>query len=257
MRKYGVENFTIKEIDRTECETKDELILKLNDLEKYYIEKLNTIRPYGYNISPGGRAVSNENKIFVDGYDIDGNLIYNNLTFAEVGKILNIDNCESNITLCCKGTYSFAYKFIWRFHGDSFDKYPIPQKIQKEVSIDQYSLDGKYIKTYNSLKEAGESLNVDKPFDNHISDCCNGRVCTSNGYVWRYHGESFEKYRTKDARIRSCSIYSKDGKYIDTFETIEDACLSIGVNPKRSRSNISGALTGRQPTAYGYIWKYN
>lgn len=257
MRKYGVENFIIKEIDRTECETKDELILKLNDLEKYYIEKLNTIRPYGYNISPGGGAVSNENKIFVDGYDIDGNLVYDNMIISEIEKLLQNDFCRRNITKCCNGEAQSAYRLIWRFHGESFDKYKTPDKFTMDFPIDQYSLDGKYIKTYNSLKEAGEFLNIDKPFDNHISDCCNGRVRASKGYIWRYHGDSFDKYPTKDARIKSCSIYKKDGTYVDTFETIEEACISIGVNPKTSRSNISCALTGRQPTAYGYIWKYN
>ncbi len=47
IRKYGAENFTITIL--AECE-----IDKLNELESYYIETLNTMTPNGYNLTTGG-----------------------------------------------------------------------------------------------------------------------------------------------------------------------------------------------------------
>jgi group I intron endonuclease len=48
LKKYGKENFTKEIIE--ECKTKQEL----NERERYWIKKLNTLQPNGYNISDGG-----------------------------------------------------------------------------------------------------------------------------------------------------------------------------------------------------------
>lgn len=48
--------------------------------------------------------------------------------------------------------------------------------------------------------------------------------------------------------------YSKDGKLLNTYETIKDANIALG-KPPYSR-NISSCLNGKTKYAYGYIWKY-
>ena len=51
MRKYGIENFTIEQIDSADS------IIKLGELERYYIEKYNSQDPnIGYNLSAGGQT---------------------------------------------------------------------------------------------------------------------------------------------------------------------------------------------------------
>lgn len=51
MRKYGIENFTIEQIDSANS------IIKLGELERYYIEKYNSQDPnIGYNLSAGGQT---------------------------------------------------------------------------------------------------------------------------------------------------------------------------------------------------------
>jgi group I intron endonuclease len=49
IRKYGHENFTIEILK--ECP-----IEELNYYEKYYIEQLNTQKPFGYNLTDGGNV---------------------------------------------------------------------------------------------------------------------------------------------------------------------------------------------------------
>lgn len=49
IRKYGSESFKVEKI--CECE-----ILKLNDLEQYYIEERKTLSPNGYNLTTGGKS---------------------------------------------------------------------------------------------------------------------------------------------------------------------------------------------------------
>lgn len=48
--------------------------------------------------------------------------------------------------------------------------------------------------------------------------------------------------------------YSKDGKLIQIFESVEEAAASFG----KARTNIDNAIHHKknQQTAYGYIWKY-
>lgn len=51
MRKYGIENFTIEQIDSADN------IIKLGELERYYIKKYNSQDPnIGYNLSAGGQT---------------------------------------------------------------------------------------------------------------------------------------------------------------------------------------------------------
>lgn len=52
IRKYGDDNFEWKVLER--CKTKD----FLNKREKYYIKKLNTSIPNGYNLNNGGSSVA-------------------------------------------------------------------------------------------------------------------------------------------------------------------------------------------------------
>lgn len=49
-KKYGIENFTIEEVEH--CETID----SLNMREEFWIKELNTLAPNGYNLTTGGAA---------------------------------------------------------------------------------------------------------------------------------------------------------------------------------------------------------
>ena len=49
--------------------------------------------------------------------------------------------------------------------------------------VNQYSLDGIYIATYKSIKEASRTTGTDQT---GIVDCCKGKLKTSGGYIWKY-----------------------------------------------------------------------
>ena len=44
--------------------------------------------------------------------------------------------------------------------------------------VDQYTLDGVFVKTWESVKSTGV---------NGVSNCCNGWIGSSRGYVWKWH----------------------------------------------------------------------
>lgn len=49
--------------------------------------------------------------------------------------------------------------------------------------IIQYSLDGIFIKEWESIKSASTELKINK---SHISNCCSGRRKSSGGFMWKY-----------------------------------------------------------------------
>lgn len=54
----------------------------------------------------------------------------------------------------------------------------------KKKSISQYSLDGLFLKSFESLNEAAKSIN--KPKTN-ISSCCRNKTKSAYGFIWKYN----------------------------------------------------------------------
>lgn len=127
---------------------------------------------------------------------------------------------------------------------------------KKKKSIIQFSLDGEYIKEWNSITDASNYLNISK--DNIIS-CCSGRYKQSGGFIWKYKenyndGDIVKPYVDERYNKRKISIIqlTLDGDFIAEWDGITDAAKELGVN----NSNISACCKGRMKSAYGYMWVY-
>ena len=53
-----------------------------------------------------------------------------------------------------------------------------------EKAVEQYTLNGEYIKTYKSSHEAARENNI--KYQGNIINCCKGRCSYAYGYVWKY-----------------------------------------------------------------------
>ena len=62
------------------------------------------------------------------------------------------------------------------------NKKPYQEKLGKKV--DQYDINGNFIKTWNSISCAEQELNIK---GTHISKVCRGKGKTTGGYVFKYH----------------------------------------------------------------------
>ena len=102
---------------------------------------------------------------------------------------LNLNKHTAAITECCRGIRKSAYGFIWRHNDNPINDNPkfIPKKIKNQKypayyhPIDQYDLDGNFIKTWDNTKIASISLNINS---SSISSCLNGKYKSSGGYKW-------------------------------------------------------------------------
>lgn len=137
----------------------------------------------------------------VEQYSLDGNFIQEFYSAGEASRQLHYNNLNEILKACHE--HCTAYNFLWKFTDDTTDineivKY-IKEREQKRIEhvtkailkrcskpVNQYDLNGKYIKSYESASEARRALN-----NQHISDVCNGKWLTAAKYYWRYISDEF------------------------------------------------------------------
>ena len=126
---------------------------------------------------------------------------------------------------------------------------------QNNVIVSQYSLDGKFVKTWASIKEASESFGVSRNGGSQIGMACGGKCKTAHGYLWRYGGDGsdIEPYRNNHIKqVLQCDI---NGNPIKKWDRIVDAARVLCIDP----GAITKACKDKYrhfKTAGGYIWRY-
>lgn len=121
-------------------------------------------------------------------YDFDGNkiAIFFSLQEAELATTAN----TNAIRLVLKGKYKSAKGFFWK-KGFGKDKIDLSQYkwgresmgVTQSKKVKQLTLDGLFIKTYPSLKEAAADMQIKAC---NIVDVCKGRQKTAKGFKWEY-----------------------------------------------------------------------
>ena len=116
--------------------------------------------------------------------------------------------------------------------------------------IYQYSLDGNYIRNFDSAKEAEDETGI---FATSIITCCNGRQAYAGDFQWRkYKVDKIDKVMKYSSWTRGVLQFSKTGEFIKFYESITIASKEVGC----SIDSIQGCCRGRYKTGGGYIWRY-
>ena len=115
--------------------------------------------------------------------------------------------------------------------------------------VEQYDITGKYIRTFDTCKEAANSLGLKS--SGEISKICRkykGHV-SSHGFIFRYEGDSLDLHLL--IRPNCIEIYQLDENktIINKFPGLSYASKYINCD----QSVISKAITRRSKT-YGYYW---
>lgn len=150
---------------------------------------------YTFPKIPRGEIISalHKGKKKIDIYKLDGSFVGMYNSAREVERDLDIP--YKNVSQVCYGQKRQSHGYICRFHGDAFDKYNTELKTNpKGVIVDIYKINGDFIQTCNSYAEAEKVTGVN---DSYISKIAMGKAIQSKGYVFRKHGEPFDKYQIK------------------------------------------------------------
>lgn len=132
--------------------------------------------------------VNNLNKntrVVIAQYDLDGRFKRKFKSISEASELTELS--YSNIRSAVQGRHKSAGGFLWRYFSGDKSNLSIPEKIsgskdgRKEVH--KYSIEGKYIDSYESVSTAAKLHGVSFYA---ISKCATGINKTSAGYVWKY-----------------------------------------------------------------------
>ena len=122
--------------------------------------------------------------------------------------------------------------------------------IRASKPVCQYTREGEFIREHESIKEAARAIGTKDT--GSISNCCNGKLKTAYGYIWRHKGDKAPE-SFKHANKRKIEQYSFNGELLNTFDSISDASKFFGAG---TPTCIGNNLSGRSHSAFGYIWKY-
>ena len=188
---------------------------------------------------------------------IDGEIIKIWDSITDASKKLNIS--ASSISQCASGKRAnrLACGYLWFYNKDEIHPYiklvkkrkGIKQNKQK-IQINQYDLDGNFIKTWDSLTDASNYLNGNT---GHIAKCCKRKIPIYKGYQWRYKNDcdDISKY-VFVGTSKKINKYSLDGEFIEMY----DSCTIASQQNNISMGSISGCCNKHHKTAGGYIWRY-
>jgi hypothetical protein len=116
-------------------------------------------------------------------FSLEGKLVneYSSATFAQ-----ELFNQPQSISKACNGYNISAHNHLWCYKSD-YTKELIENKIniynKFRTKIQQYNLDGEFIREFTSQTDAAKSLN--KP-TSAINECCKGKRKQAYGYKWKY-----------------------------------------------------------------------
>lgn len=117
--------------------------------------------------------------------------------------------------------------------------------------VEQYDLQGNYIASYESIKQAQEINH-----NYHIGACCRGERVTAGGYQWVFTevkpGENTIKFDLIPHSERPITQYDLKGIKIKDFNSIVEAAKETNIN----YTSILKVCQKKGHTAGGYRWSY-
>ena len=187
------------------------------------------------------------NQVGVHQYDLQGNLIHEFSSVTEAANAFKTQPCHLRSVLTNQVKH---YKgFVFRYETDKYEGEYAGYSISKSKKVSQYTPEGTFIKTYETLTEAFLETGVNT---SEISACALQKQKFGNGFVWRYEGDIYEGGFTKRRLKVAVHQYEKNGTFIQEFETITAAAKSLNVDS----ATIHSCLSGKTNTSCGYVWRY-
>ena len=136
---------------------------------------------YGNQVTEEGRrkiAAAKERPVVQ--FDDSGNILNRFASAKAASKATGIN--RQHISEVCKRNRQLkkAGGYVWRYEGDPFDFIPYQHAGKPWRKVAQYTKDGKFVKEYESIGEAGRATGA-----RHIRRVLNGENETSGGFVWK------------------------------------------------------------------------
>jgi group I intron endonuclease len=123
----------------------------------------------------------------------------------------------------------------------------ILKKIYKPVI--QYSINGEFIKEWNSIKDAENTLKI-----HSISSCCHNKLLSVGGCVWKFKENDNYPLKIEIMKHYRKPVlqFTKDGKFIKHWDSVSHAENSLKIK------HVSKVCNGYKShkSSGGFLWKY-
>lgn len=127
-------------------------------------------------------------------------------------------------------------------------KFTIYTTLKKEIA--QYTLEGKFIRTWESIKEAEQMLNL-----NSISSNLIGRSKYCGNFQWRYYNGDESDIEPVQTKEKSVYQFDLQGNLIKRWTSITEASKEFS-NPNSAKIAISNNCLGKTKQSFGYFWSF-
>lgn len=245
-KEYGLDNFEYRILHDIAEGTKVDRDRRLNELERFYIRKLNTKTPFGYNSTSGGRGTNGfkhkEESIMVRVEKFKG-------------RFMGSNNPLFGIPLSAEHREKISRSRRGKGVGESNHNYnkPLPLEVRNKISEKLKVLHAGSNNPFYGKKHSTESKE-------RISQSKKGKQAGENHPFFGKHHTEESKIRNRKSnkkRIPIVMIDSKTGMIIRAFDSIRFAGKWIQENINHSGNNsvIRRALDSETNLAYGFVWK--
>ena len=122
----------------------------------------------------------------------------------------------------------------------------------RKKPVEQYDLQGNFIKLWPSATEAGRYFGIQGA---HITDCCNGKRGKCAEFLWKFAKEEDNVCPYEDKRTRKVAKISKEtNEIIEIFDSLALAAQSV--NGHGANITVACSPKYKVKTYKGFIWKY-
>lgn len=263
IKKYGKENFEYGIL--THCKVEE-----LDKWEQFYIKRLKTKSPNGYNLTEGGNS-SSYAYVVVQCDRLNHNKVLN--IFPSLSEAQMCTGIYS-IHKCVNGYQQNSGGYFWRKAKDNeipYVKYnseylkkldnnkklTAQQKKQLKESgvwkhqermktVYCFNPKGEIIDICESTKETGKKYGV---CYHTITDICNGlrKDKYLNNITFSYN----KSHKVEPFFETKIYQYTLDGELVNTYDSLKEASEATGA----MESSISSCICGHYKTSMGFVWK--
>lgn len=115
--------------------------------------------------------------------------------------------------------------------------------------VNQYSLDGKFIKSYMSIAEASRDTGI---YSRTICACCNKEVKSAGGYYWGYfENDNDININNSWGKRRKIFKYDLNNNLIKIFNSVTEAAKELKIDV-----SYFAKIVKEEKIYKNYIWKF-
>lgn len=151
------------------------------------------------------------------------------------------NNCVNNLEWC---THKYNMNYGTR-------TIRVSEKTSKK--IEQYDLQGNFIKEWDSLASASRSLNISR---GTLCSCIKGQVKSCGGYQWKYKNsdKKINVYKSKIV-IRKVVQLDLENNFINIYDNLHEAERCTGISTTQIRKCCNKEKGYRSAKGFKWLWE--